>query len=199
MTPSARPVVFLCGPRAKGNSDTAGLLFAEGLARAGLEARVIRLREHGVSPCRGCGACAAAPGHGCPLAAADEAEALFDALRSASILAFAAPIYFYHVPAMFKAFIDRAQRHYEARLAGAAGYVDVPQRRAHVLLVAGRKEGERLFDGTLLTLKYFLWPFHARLAEPCLLRGLDAPRDLAGDAAARDRVLAYAEAAAHGA
>ena len=34
-----------------------------------------------------------------------------------------------------------------------------------------------------MTLKYFLWPFAVRPAEdPCLLRGFDAPGDLAADA-----------------
>lgn len=198
MTPAGPAVVFLCGPRAGGNSDTAGLAFAAGLSRAGVEARIIRLREHGLAPCRGCGACRA-PGNRCPLhREGDAAETLFEAMKSARLLAFASPIYFYHVPALFKAFIDRSQRHYEARLAGDPASAP-PTRSARVLLAAGRTKGERLFDGTLLTLQYFLWPFHVRLAEPCLLRGLDAPGDLAGDAAAMARVLAYGEDAVRGA
>ena len=67
----------------------------------------------------------------------------------------------------------------------------------HVLLVAGRKQGERLFEGALLTLKYFLWPFHRHPVEPCLLRGLDAPGDLAADSPSRARISAYAQAAIH--
>lgn len=199
MTPAGPAVVFLCGPRAGGNSDTAGLTFAEGLSRAGGgEARIIRLREHGLAPCRGCGTCAA-PGNRCPLDREDDAaETLFAAMKSARILAFASPIYFYHVPALLKAFIDRSQRHYEARLAGDPASPVPPAKFARILLVAGRTKGERLFDGTLLTLKYFLWPFHVRLAEPCLLRGLDAPGDLAADAMATSRVLAYGEDAGRG-
>jgi hypothetical protein len=143
---------------------------------------VIALREHPVAPCRGCGACAGAL-HRCPLdQAGDAAEALFAALLAAPLAAFAAPIYFYHVPALFKAFIDRAQRHYESRLAGGGpGPVPVP-RPAYPLLVAGRPQGERLFEGTLLTLKYFLRPFGFVPGQPHLARGLDAPGDLAGNA-----------------
>jgi multimeric flavodoxin WrbA len=197
VTPAGSAVVFLCGPRDGGNSDAAGLTFAASLARAGVAPRVIRLREHEVVPCRGCGACAETPGNRCPLSGGDAAEALFDAMDQALVLAFASPIYFYHVPALFKAFIDRAQRRYAVRLAGDRAAAR-PERPAHVLLVAGRRQGERLFDGTLLTLKYFLWPFHRRLAEPCLLRGMDAPGDLAADAAALARVAACAEAAVRG-
>nr|WP_300162349.1 NAD(P)H-dependent oxidoreductase [Solidesulfovibrio sp.] len=188
--------VFLCGPRAGGNSDTAGLTFAAALAQAGLPARVVRLRDERIAPCRGCGVCAG-PGERCPLDRdGDAAEALFDLIEAAPVAAFAAPIYFYHLPAVFKGFIDRAQRRYAARLAVAARAPSSPARPAHALLVAGRRRGERLFDGSLLTLKYFLWPLSRELAEPCLLRGMDAPGDLAADGAALAAVAAAAREAA---
>jgi multimeric flavodoxin WrbA len=150
-----------------------------------------------VRPCRGCGVCAIGPGHGCPLAG-DAAEFLFDAIGEASVLAFASPVYFYHLPALFKALIDRAQRHYELRLARqAAGEAAPAERVAEVLLVAGRREGQQLFTGSLLTLRYFLWSFYARPVEnPCLLRGFDAPDDLASDSAAVEALVARGLAAA---
>lgn len=200
-------VVFLCGPRAGGNSDTAGLAFADGLAKAGITPRVLALRDHAVAPCRGCGACAG-PGHRCPLdRAGDGAATLFAALDAASVAAFAAPIYFYHVPALFKALIDRAQRRYEIRAAAAVALAAAPataappggrlspDRPAYPLLVAGRPQGERLFEGALLTLKYFLWPFGFVLGRPCLLRGMDAPGDLAGHAEALAGIGEAGEAA----
>jgi len=193
------PLVFLCGPRAGGNSDTAGLAFADGLARTGRTPRVIALRDHEVAPCRGCGACSRA-GHRCPLdTAGDAAEGLFAAMDAAPFAAFAAPIYFYHVPALFKAFIDRAQRRYEIRAASGAtpgsGGRGPDTRPAHALLVAGRPRGERLFEGALLTLKYFLWPFDMVLTQPSLWRGMDAPGDLANDAAALAAIGALGESA----
>jgi len=193
------PIVFLCGPRAGGNSDTAGLAFADGLARSGRVPRVIALREQAVAPCRGCGACAGA-GHRCPLDnEGDAAETLFAAMDAAPLVAFASPIYFYHVPALFKALIDRAQRRYAIRAAAgatpAAGAKDAASRLAYPLLVAGRPQGERLFEGALLTLKYFLWPFGFVLGQPGLLRGLDAPGDLAGYAEGLAMLGALGEAA----
>ncbi|MEA4858042.1 MAG: flavodoxin family protein [Solidesulfovibrio sp.] len=194
MTRPGPAAVFLCGPRAGGNSDTAGLAFAEGLAGAGIAVRLIRLREEAVAPCRGCGACAG-PGHRCPLDRdGDAAEALFDVIETASIAVFAAPIYFYHLPALCKAFIDRAQRRYA--LAGDA--VPAGPGPAHALLVAGRPRGERLFEGALLTLKYFLRPLGRALGSSWLGRGLDAPGDLAGDAAALAGIAALAGEAARG-
>jgi multimeric flavodoxin WrbA len=187
------PVVFLCGPRAGGNSDAAGRAFAAGLARAGHTPWIIALRDHSVAPCRGCGACAG-PAHRCVLdRPGDDAAELFAALDAAPVAAFAAPIYFYHVPALFKAFIDRAQRRYEIRQAEGPG--ETPDRLAYPLLVAGRPRGERLFEGALITLKYFLWPFGFLPGPATLLRGLDAPGDLAGDAEALAAVEAAGEAA----
>lgn len=191
---AGRPVVFLCGPRAGGNSDTAGLAFAEGLERGGADPLVVRLRERDVVPCRGCGACAKGPAHACPLAG-DAAEELFTLLAAAPLVAFASPIYFYHLPAGFKAWIDRAQRHYELRLEREAAGETFPERPAVALLVAGRRQGQELFTGALRTLRYFLWPFGLRLAEPCLLRGRDAPGDLAGDAPAVADIVALGEEA----
>ena len=189
-------LVVLCGPRAGGNSDTAGLTFAEGLAGAGIKPRIVRLRELSIVPCRGCGACNTGPGHRCPLTDGDDVARLFAAMTEARVLAFAAPIYFYHVPALFKALIDRAQQPYAVRMAATA---PTPvSRPVHIMLVAGRTEGQRLFDGTLLTLKYFLWPFALHPGEPCLLRGMDAPGDVAASTEARTRLLAYGEAAALG-
>lgn len=189
-----RPAVFLCGPRAGGNSDTAGLAFAEGLRRGGADPLLVRLRDHEVCSCRGCGACAKGPAHACPLAG-DEAEALFAVLAGAPLAVFASPIYFYHLPALFKAWIDRAQRHYERRLSRQAAGEPFAERPATALLVAGRAEGRQLFTGALLTLRYFLWPFGFVPAEPCLLRGRDAPGDLAADAEAVAGLVALGEGA----
>jgi hypothetical protein len=46
-----------------------------------------------------------------------------------------------------------------------------------------------------LTLKYFLWPFGYLPGPPTLLRGLDAPGDLAGDGPALAALEAAGEAA----
>jgi NAD(P)H-dependent FMN reductase len=187
-------VVLCCSPRAGGNSDLAGQAVARGVLAAGGESRTIFLREHCVLPCTGCGACAASPGHGCTLGETDDAETIFSAMAAASAVVVASPIYFYHVPAGLKALIDRGQRFHAAKQAAgtaraAAG--EPAQARpvaVHTLLVSGRKKGARLFDGALLSLKYFFEPMGLTLAEPTLLRGYDAPGDLAADAAVAARL-----------
>lgn len=68
----------------------------------------------------------------------------------------------------------------------------LPPRLAHAVLLGGRKRGEKLFDGTLLTLKYFLWPFKRTLGESVCLRGVDKPGDLRADREACASVEALA-------
>jgi len=182
---SGLPVVFGCSPRRGGNSDMAARLFVEGLRAAGGAAREVRLADCAIEPCLGCGVCRRSPGHRCVLAAKDQAEELFGLMLAAPFVLFATPIFFYHLPAHFKALIDRSQSYYEKSMARDPSVTGLPWRTAHVALVAGRPTGERLFEGSLLTLKYFLVNFKLRLAEPLIFRGKDAPGDLVADEAAR--------------
>ncbi|MBF0481149.1 MAG: flavodoxin family protein [Desulfovibrionaceae bacterium] len=194
MDSAAGPVVFACSPRGGGNTDRACALFAEGVAQAGGRARIVYLRDYALVPCLGCRKCAVSPGNACVLAARDDCERLFRLIGEAPLAVFCSPVYFYHLPAGFKALIDRAQRFYELRRTLAALY---PEREepglapARVVLVAGRPRGEKLFAGSLLTLTYFLKCFLLEPAEPLTLRGLDEPGDLAANLDAAEAVRAY--------
>lgn len=186
------PLVLACSPRKGGNSDLAADLMTRGLKSAGVEPRLVHLRDLDLLPCLGCQTCSQSAGHRCVLMEKDQSEYLFQLIVASPVLFFASPIYFYHLPASFKGFIDRAQRYYEAKIAGDPGLVSLEPKRAHVCLVAGRPKGERLFEGSLLTLRYFLWPFNATLAEPLCLPGVDRPGDLDSISSVKDRVVRYA-------
>ncbi len=192
---ASQALAISCSPRRGGNSDAAAELFSRGIEAAGGACRTLHLRDHPVSPCVGCGACAKGPAHACPLAEEDQGGEVFAAVLEASLVCLVSPIYFYHVPALFKALIDRGQRFYNARLAGAPEVANLPPKQAFPILIAGRKTGERLVEGALLSLKYFLSPLNITLADPLTLRGLDARGDLNNNVAARAAVLARAKRA----
>ena len=173
------PVVFACSPRKGGNSDHAALSFARGIRDAGGDCRMIMLREYRVSPCLGCSACART-GH-CVLAHEDDVADLFALIMRAPFLFFASPIYFYHLPAMFKGFIDRGQSYYMRVLHRDARMLALPSRRAYMALCAGRPRGERLFEGSLLSMKYFLQIFHCTMHGHLGFYGMDGPQDLLKD------------------
>ncbi len=186
-----RPLVVAASPRAGGNTDRA----ADLLARAAVEAasgapepEVVRLRDYGVLPCLGCGSCGRHPRGQCVLAGQDRAEELFARLMDAPWVAVCSPIYFYHLPAQCKAWVDRSQSHYLLRRRGDAALLALPERPAHVCLVAGRPRGERLFEGALLTLRYFLAVYNLTPGGVATLRGLDGPQDLESDGEARRAV-----------
>jgi hypothetical protein len=166
-------------PRAGGNSDAAADLLADLVSGA-----VLRLRDFGVLPCTGCGACACIGR--CVLADEDRAEELFERVAAAPGLILTAPVYFYHLPAQAKAWIDRGQSRYLAREKGLRPRG--PRRRAHAVLLAGRPRGERLFEGILPTLRYFLDVLDFDLVDTALARGVDAPGDILVNTEARRAV-----------
>ncbi|GFK95917.1 hypothetical protein NNJEOMEG_03790 [Fundidesulfovibrio magnetotacticus] len=187
-----RPLILACSPRAGGNTDQAARLLARGLADAGADPEILALRDLDLLPCLGCQACARSPGHRCVLERRDRTEEAFARILAAPLVLAASPIYFYHLPGRFKGFIDRAQRFYALREAHDPALAALPPGRALACLVAGRTRGERLFEGALLTLKYFFLPLGKTLGEPLCLKGLDGPGDLEADGAAHELLRAYA-------
>lgn len=216
--------VLAASPRPGGNSDAAARLFLQGFARTGPQggAEVVQdspepvfLRAHRVEPCVSCNACAHAARHakslnmedagasgpgpslhfGCPLTLKDGSTPLLRLLANAAGLCIVAPIYFYHLPAALKALVDRTQPFWALRDAGITCYSGQKPRLCHVILLAARPKGDKLFEGSLLTLKYALEPLNIRLADPLLLHALDGPSDLLEQPGAMRSVVDYGEAA----
>lgn len=150
-------------PRAGGNSDAAVEQF---VAEYALPCSVLALRDFEVIPCTGCGGCARSGR--CVFADRDQAEELFRQLENASLVMLACPVYFYHLPAHAKAWVDRAQSRY-LRPEKARNI-----RQAVAVMLAGRPKGARLFEGMTLTLAYFFRVFGLSLTDTVELRGLDA-------------------------
>ncbi len=174
------PVIFCCSPRAGGNSDGAGEAFARGVREAGGQVRVVHLRKYRIQPCIGCNRCLKDPEFRCFQEGEDDVLALFTMLLHARFVTFASPIFFYHVPALFKAFIDRGQSYYLRRASGDPYLRKLPERKAYAVMVAGRPRGEKLFEGVRLTLKSFLPIFNIALQPALEFRGIDLPGDLTG-------------------
>ncbi|MDR2696076.1 MAG: flavodoxin family protein [Deltaproteobacteria bacterium] len=185
---SSAPIrVFACSPRSNGNTDVMAHNFAQGVYAAGGSAEVTSLRDHAVLPCTACRHCAEEADAGCRLAGRDNAETLFRQLEEAPLVCLVSPIFFYHLPAQLKCLIDRAQRYWVRRrrqVGSALGRPVPPGRPGLVGLVAARTRGEKLFDGSMLTLKYFFDLFDIRLVDGCQLMGYDQPDALARDGAA---------------
>lgn len=177
-------VLLLAGsPRAGGNSDTAAAWLARGIREAGGTAEIVALREYHVQPCTACGACARTGR--CGLEGVDDAEALFRRMEAAAMLVMVAPVFFYGLPACFKAFVDRGQSRWCGENRGGAR----PPKPGLALLVAARTRGEKLFAGCLLTLRSFGRVVGVAALQDYCLRGYDGPDALRRDTAACQRIL----------
>lgn len=175
--------IFSCSPRGGGNSDTAALAFAAGASAgigvgASIGSMVSYLRDYQILPCSGCYGCRDFS-RGCVLSGSDQALDLFAYLVGAPYVFFSVPIFFYHMPAHFKSWVDRSHAYWLQRESGDEFLLSLPRRRAYVCLLAARKQGDQLFRGTLLTLKYFLDIFNFEIYEPVLLYGIEAAGALA--------------------
>ena len=188
------PLIFASSPRQRGNTDTAAAMVAAAAQGRGLACETLALRDYKLMPCRGCNYCGT-PGHGCILERRDDCQRLLELLYTAPAVFWLAPIFFYHLPAQSKALIDRAQAFWYLKRNHDPAIMALPPRKAHVLLIAARSRGERLFQGSLDTLQYFFEPFNISLAEPLLITGLDGPQDLMRATEQARRVADWAAAA----
>lgn len=168
-------VAIYGSPRRHGN--TASLL-AEAVAGAkagGASVKQIVLRDKKISPCLeiyGCrksGECAIL----------DDFQEVRDAILAADALMLATPVFFYTVSAHVKALMDRCQSLWVKKYwIDKAVPGSMEAKRPVLLISVGATRGKRLFDGILLTVKYFLDTLDACLWESLLYRGLDFKGDV---------------------
>ncbi|WP_028574822.1 flavodoxin family protein [Desulfonatronovibrio hydrogenovorans] len=183
--------IFACSPRKGGNTDLAAHEALEAAQRAGCSAQLVYLRNYRVMPCVGCHGCAESQDFECLFKDRDDCAMLLERIDLAGTVCFCSPIYFYHLPAGFKGLIDRSQSYYERWVANPAS--SPRGKKALCVLVAGRSRGRSLFQGSLLTMRYFLTPFGYDLNDLCL-RGVDQKSDLENLPQLRARIRSFVEA-----
>ena len=162
-------------PRRKGNTATLLRQAVKGAVDAGAQVDEIILRDLKISPCLeiyGCkkdGRCVIK----------DDFHDACDRILSASGLILASPIFFYTVSAHTKAFMDRCQSLWVKKY-----WIDkVPfgkweAKRKGLFISVGATKGKKLFDGPLLTVKYFFDVLDMELWGSLLYRGLDFEGDV---------------------
>jgi multimeric flavodoxin WrbA len=181
-----RVLGLAASPRRGGNSEALLDAFLATSAAGGAECEKIVLVTESIGPCVACEDCYAT-GRCC---IADDADALFAKLLAADIVVFATPIYFYAIPAQAKNAIDRCQVLW-ARQAKLGQRRSVSRSRG-VLIATAASGGQRLFEGAVLTVKYWMDTFFADLQTVCAYRGLDQRTDVGS----RPEIVAEVEAAA---
>ncbi len=173
---------ILGSPRAKGNTD---LLLDEALKGAQsqqAEVEKITVDKLNISPCReyyGClrdGNCVIR----------DDMDDIYPRLLSADAIIVTSPIFFYSVSAQLKALIDRCQALWARKY--VLKNLNVPLRKGTFIAV-GATRGERLFEGPILTVKYFFKAINAEYVDELLIRGVDKRGEIKSHPTALDDAL----------
>lgn len=177
-----RIVAIYGSPRPEGNTSLLMKKAVEGARSAGAEVEEIRLKDLNLSPCREIYGCI----NGGRCAISDDFQAVYDQIDSADALMLASPIMFYTVSGFTKAMMDRCQSFW-VRKYWLESAPDRPDRPG-LFISVGATKGAKLFDGALLTVKYWLDAVGAKPWRSLLYRGLDGPGEI------NDRPEALAEA-----
>ena len=152
------------------NSNTEILLDAAlaGAAACGATTEKVPVCELRILSCTECYHCAV--DGTCPIK--DDMSHLYDVIVSADRIILASPVFFYGITSQAKALVDRCQALWVRRYVLKSWIPDIESRRG-ALIAVGATKGPRLFDGVLLTAKYFFDAVGIRDFEQLLLRGID--------------------------
>jgi len=169
-------IIALYGsPRQGGNTDLLLDEFLKGAMGEGAAVDRLYIHDVSISPCRGCLACFQ---NGCCIIA-DDMQQIYPRLLAADIVVLASPIYFYGVAGGTKILIDRAQA-----LWGRKYVLNDPslgkegKKRTGFFISVGGTKGPRMFEGAVLTVRYFFNAFNVKYRGDLLIREVDAKGDI---------------------
>jgi multimeric flavodoxin WrbA len=168
-------VAIYGSPRRKGN--TAALLkkAIEGARESGAAVEEIVLRDLKISPCLEIYGCLEAG----ECAIKDDFQMVRDKILDARGLILASPVFFYTISSHTKMLMDRFQSLWVKKY-----WVDKAPReqqiykRKGLLISVGATKGKKLFDGMLLSVKYFFDVLDMELWKALLYRQLDFQDDV---------------------
>jgi multimeric flavodoxin WrbA len=157
-------------PRRKGNSDILLDKALEGAESAGAEITKLYARDLKMSGCIECGGCDKTG----KCVVKDDMQTVYPMLESADAIILSTPIFFYGVPAQAKAVIDRGQACWRKRMITKTK----EQRKTYdsgqgYLIAVAATSGKTLFDGTILSARYFYDALDMSYEGELLVRGVD--------------------------
>jgi multimeric flavodoxin WrbA len=162
-------------PRRNGNSSTLLNHAVQGASDAGVSVESIVLRDLDMSPCLelyGCkeqGQCII---H-------DDFQKVHEQILSCQGIILASPIFFYTVSAHTKILMDRCQSLWVKKYwIDKVPYGQWESKRKGLFISVGATKGRKLFEGALLTVKYFFDTLDIKMEKPLLYRGLDFEGDV---------------------
>lgn len=166
-----RCLAMACSPRAGGNTDILIDRFVRGMKDTGAVVTLVHVRDMNVGSCTACGRCSETGR--CVIR--DDMDDLHDLIESSDRIVVATPVFFYQTSSLAAKIIERIQPFWAEK-----HLLDRPLpkqrdgvRRLGAWLAAGATRGAKLFDGMLLTARYYYSALNMELAETLTYKGID--------------------------
>jgi len=162
-------------PRRKGNTSLLLKEAVRGARDAGAHIDEVVLRDLRMSPCLEIYGCAKTGR--CIMQ--DDFQGLYDRLLACEGLMLASPIFFYTVSAHTKILMDRCQSLWVKKYWLEKGKSKTKNaHRKGLFISVGATKGKKLFEGTLLSIRYFFDVLDMELWRSLLYRNLDFEDDV---------------------
>jgi multimeric flavodoxin WrbA len=180
-------------PRRQSNTEILLDKALEGAREAGAEVEKVLVSKLKISPCLEIYACR--KDGNCAIK--DDMQLLYEKLLEADHIIFASPIFFYGITSQAKAIIDRCQALWVRRHVLGMGKEDKRVRRGAFISV-GATRGKKLFDGAVLTVKYFFDAIGVKYSGDLLVRGIDNKGQIEEHPAALEDAFRLGQELVHG-
>jgi len=155
-------------PRRQSNTEILLDKALEGAREAGAEVEKVLVSKLKISPCLEIYACR--KDGNCAIK--DDMQSLYKKLLEADHVILASPMFFYGITSQAKAVVDRCQALWVRKHVLGMGKEDKRERRG-VFISVGATRGTKLFDGAVLTVKYFFDAIGVKYSGDLLVRGID--------------------------
>lgn len=156
-------------PRRGGNSDVILDVFLSPVQPTDTIIRIIP-SEMSFSQCKGCRACEKTG----ICVIDDEIKTVTNHLLQADRVIISAPIFFYGFPSALKALIDRSQVLWSRRYL----LKEELKPKKGFLLAVGATQGKKLFEGVILTSRFFFDGFNCEYQGEVVFRGFDKKAEI---------------------
>ena len=168
-------VAIFGSPRRKGNTATLLREAIRGARDSGAVVEEVVLRDQKISPCLEIYGCKKAG----ECAIKDDFQKIRDLILEAQGLILASPIFFYSVSAHTKILMDRFQSLWVKKY----WIENLPKnqksiQRKGLFITVGATRGKKLFDGALLSIRYFFDTLDMELWKALMYRQLDFEGDV---------------------
>jgi multimeric flavodoxin WrbA len=166
---------IFASPRKEGNTELLLEELLKGAEKEGASVERLYLRDFTITPCKEC--------HGCDNTGScvilDDMEKIYPKLLEADAVVLASPIFFYGVTAWAKALIDRSQAFWARKyLLKDSSFGKEGKKRKGFFISVGATKGAKVFEGAVLTVKYFFDVLNADYAGELLFKEVEAKGDI---------------------